>query len=220
MTRSQIHARVRRYIGGVDVNTITSEALEEFIEGAMFWLAGVIEEFEVVETDQAIALAASQRDYPLPLDCSEMILVQWNETRLRASSTNEWDRNGTQWRTSEAATPSEYAIQGRRLWLNPPPSADAITTDGTLTLRYIACPGEMGVSGPVQLPPLAHDLLCYEAAYRWLGTHPGEENLARMEFCKGQIARLLPQARRQSQGPSQEHAPRFWPGTYRRGSAR
>lgn len=220
MNRLQIHGRIRRYIGGAEVNTVTSEALEEFIDGAMFWLAGELEDFEIVETSQAIALVAEQRDYPLPLDCSEMILVEWNSNRLMPGSHSEWDRNGTQWRTSEEGNPSEYSVEGRRLWLNPPPSSDAVTADGTLTLRYIAAPGEMGASGPVQLPPLAHDLLCWEAACRWLGTHPSDENAARLQFCQQQIARLLPQARRQSQSPVQEHAPRWHPATYRRGAAR
>lgn len=220
MTRARLYADVRQQIGGPHLNTITDADLEGYVQGALRWIAGELR-LTVRAEPHAIGLVAEQAEYALPSDVAEMIDVEWNDTRLEPTSTYQETLDGGAWRFAEAANPTQYAILGRRLILIPPPSSDAVTTDGFLTIRYVAGPPEpVGPSGQPDLNPVDYDLLVYEAAYRYLLAHPGEESLARSGAYEKQIARLLPGARRRAQNMIRDFGPRLKGRSYREGAAR
>ena len=156
----------------------------------------------------------------MPDDVIEMIQVFHNSKALKAMSVDAWDRAPTNWRHAAAGTPTEYAIEGRRLFLTPPPSAAAITTDSTLEIRYVAAPATVPPGGPHELIVLDHRLCSWEASREWLVVHPTEENLARAQAYAAEVGRLLPGARRRAQAPTRNHRPRWHPNVYRSGAAR
>lgn len=219
MTREEMLTEVRRRIGNPGLNDVTNRELMPLVDDALTWLADSLK-YHVVTTSTAIALTTDQRDYPLPSDFVEMFLVEWDTRRLTEQSTSRWDRIGTDWRNSASGTLNEYAIEGHRLILNPAPTAAVVTTSGTLTLRYAATPGVIGASGPIDLPPLDHSLACWGAAEEWLGLHPSEENMARLQFATEQIKRRLPGARRRAQNALRSYRPRWFIRPYRSGASR
>jgi hypothetical protein len=210
---------VRRKCGGLGQNEVSDRELEPYVIAALEWLADELK-YRVVTEPNAIALTASQFDYPVPDDLLEMIQVFWNGKPLKAMSVDAWDRVHTDWRHATGGNPTEYAIEGRRLFVTPPPSAAAVTSDSTLEIRYVASPSIIPPGGPKELTAPDLRLASWEAAYEWLVIHPSDENNLRAQGCATQIPRLLKGAKHRAQAPTRNHRPRFRPNVYRSGAAR
>lgn len=188
---------MRRRIGSPRVNDVPNSTLLSYVSSGLQWLADILE--YTVRTDElSFALTEDEPELLLPDDVGEIISVDWNDTILTPSSVWKWERENSNWRTADGSTPSEYAIQARKLILFPPPSEDAVDDDDTLTVRYIAAAGEMGESGPVGLNEMDQWLAIYRAALEYLRFHPSEINAALQRGCEAEIAERLPRARKRA----------------------
>lgn len=195
-----LYYHVRNLIGNPGVRETSDRQLDPFLRSAFDWLCVELDA-RVVTADNPIDLSAGTYRYPLPEDFLLMLWVEWNERRLVEGSLREWVRDGVDWRNQDNGEPAVYAIEGRELYLKPPPSSTAITTSGTLDLSYIgASDGIIGESMPGMSTA---DLWVgvYAAARDWLGANPGstpEEmaaHAARRQNCEAQLAVRLPAAK-------------------------
>lgn len=194
MTDTELVSHLRERVGSPSVDTVSERRLREYLASALEWLAGELE-FHVRTLPDALSLTAETYEYPLPADCLRVLWLEWNETKLEPGSVASWVRDGRDWRNATAGNPTGYAVEGRQLVLYPPPSSDAVTTDGAVTLSYLATSPGVDASG---VPGLTNtDLWCavYAAAIEYLGNHPTDENQARLPHCREQLALRLPQAR-------------------------
>jgi hypothetical protein len=125
--------------------------------------------------------------------------------------TTQTSQSTLSWLTAIPGTPAKYAIEGRQLILNPPPSATFVATTPILTWRYIGTGSlwteqseiGLGIGGSPGLSALDEDLVMYFAASEWLGMRlvnapadrlPGMQ--AQIAELKDQISRRLPEAKR------------------------
>jgi hypothetical protein len=202
---------------------VSDRLLDSCLADALSWLASELK--YDIRTNEQIGLTAGQFEYPLPQDLSHVIWIEWNGKVLDPTSTYLVNATGGSWREQDAnATLSEYAIQGRKLILLPPPSAAAITTDPYLSWRYIASGGEMGESGVPGLSDLDLQIARYQAACNWLTDHITAENLtvfqAKIAAYTEMIARLLPNAKRRNNSPDVTYFPSWRLDHGRDGAAR
>lgn len=196
MTEARLLAELREAIGRPTVNEVDDLRLSEsYVEPAYDWLAGELG-FSVKEDDVAIALTAGVSEYPLTTNILSVIWVKWNTTRLTPASLVSRDRDQSDWQALTSGTPSEYAIQGRKLVILPPPSASAITTSGYLSMRSLTTPDTMGSDGPQDLSNLDQWLIVDEAAIRWCQQNTSQENLARVAMYEKRRDERLKSAKR------------------------
>jgi hypothetical protein len=219
MDQRTIYSILRRLIGGPSPTETSERDLGEYVASASDWLASELKD-QFVTDNFLIALVADQSEYPLPPDVGWVLFAEWNSQRLSPSSHFQWDRNGTSYRTAPSGNLSEFAVYGRSMILNPPPSDTAVTTDGYLTTRCITTAREMTAAGLAGFSDFDARLMLYEAAFEYLVNHPSDENNARAQAHLAQINRLLPAARERARTPIEDQRPQFWPQVRRRGAAR
>src|ERR1051326_4134493 len=219
MDRRTAYSNLRRMIGNPAVNETSPRDLDDYIASAADWLATVLKNQYRTET-ALLGLVLDQQELPLPDDLGWVLFAEWNATRLTPSSHFQWDRNGTTYRTASSGNPSEFAVYERKLILMPPPSATAITTDGDVTIRYIATAAALSAAGIGGIGDFDMRLMLWDAAYEYLGLYPSDENQARAVFCKSQRDELLPAALERSRKPIEDQAPQWWPKVTRMGAAR
>ncbi len=218
MTSQQIEARFRTLIGNPNNREVPSRDLSGFLTTSLTWLADELK--WDIRTDENIGITADDPYVILPQDFTTMIWVEWNDVRLEAFSPTGLDREGN-WRITPAGSPTRYAIEGRRLILNPAPDSTAITTDATISWRYIGSGGGLGTVGVPGLSDLDIQLLCYDAAIDWCTVHITPENQARVQAYTAQVARRLPPAKRRWENATQDYFPTIRPDTTSRmGGAR
>lgn len=194
MQELELLGQVREKAGSLSVNDVDNTRLREsYVVPALMLLAGELG-FNVRE-ETPIGLVASQIEYPLTSDVLSVIWVEWNDRRLEPVSLTSSDRDQTNWRDREAGEPAQWAIQGRKIAILPPPTSAAITSDPVLTLRFLATPGPMGPDGPQGLSELDQWLVIYLAAMMWCETNLSEENQARLVNYQARVAAMLPAAK-------------------------
>lgn len=147
--------------------------------------------------------------------------VEINGNQLRATSTWGIDLNttnvstgGGSWRSAPSGTPTQFAIEGRDLILNPPPSAAFVATTKTMRWRWIGASDEgWQMDGTPQLSDMDQQLVRYDAAIGWLSAHPSQENQARIQAYTAEIQRRLPAAKQRWSNPNLGYYPIFSPDT-------
>lgn len=194
--------------------------LDIFIMPSLVWLAS---ELQVdVNEDDAIPLVADQLEYVLPRNLAWMIWVEYNGNLLRPTSTYAMNLNtsntavagSTSWRSAASGTPIQYAIEGRSLILNPPPSAASIVTTPTMRWRWIGASDEgWQMEGTPQLSDMDQQLVRYDAAIGYLSAHPTPENAQRIQAYTAEIQRRLPAAKQRWANPNMSFYPTFSPET-------
>lgn len=220
MTTQDLYGNFREVIGSPDPNRITNQRLSTYLVTALEQFAAEMN-YLIKEDSDFFLLAADQAEYPLPDEVLSIMWVSWNDLLLDPASTELWDRDGTTWRGATSGDiPQEYAIEGRRLILNPPPTATAITTDPSLTVRYVACQTSIDAAGLPFLSDLDQWLIIYQAAILWCINHASEENALRLQGYQGWIDRQMPGAKRRHENPIKDFEPGFRPQIDRLGAAR
>ncbi len=209
MTAAQIRGELRRLLG-VRANEVPDRELDSFLIPALDWLASELK-FDIV-TDENIGITAGQADVSLPSDFMVMLWVEWNGNRLTTDSVTDFDRTGN-WRTATSGVPSLWGIQGRTLVLNPPPDAASVTTDATLSWRYMGCGQRLTEAGVPGLSDSDLLLVRYDSAIGWLSAHPTSENQAKIQAFTAQIARRLPAAKRRWENATLRYHPTIRPLT-------
>ena len=209
MTRNELYSELRDLIGNPDPNDVTNKMLESAIVPALERLA--VELNYNVQTDVQFPLIAETREYQLSDNFSYIVYIEWNDVRLVPSSIYQWEIEGSRYPSVTSSNPREYAVFGRRLILNPPASAGAVSTDGFLAVQYIASSPVIDGGGVPGLGNLDMQLVLYYAAIRFLRARPSEENLARISGYMEETAVLLPAARKRAQNMLESYSPHFNP---------
>lgn len=221
MSRSlnDLYADMRERIGGLNPQEVSDRVLALYLTTALETLASELEYSYTTDTT-TIALVADTQEYTLPATLNFLLWVEWNDKRLTPKSTFDWDRSGVDWRGADSGTPSEYAVQGRKLIFNPPPDSDAVTDDSAATIRYIAASAGYTTSGATNMADQDTLLAVYLAAAEWLGMHPSNENLARKATLDERIALMLPRAKKRNKNAAFGFQPQVIVETRRSGAAR
>jgi hypothetical protein len=226
---------MRRRVGNPTQNEVPDREIQETLSSALEWLAGFLKNTQVTDLD--IPLVANQMEYTVPRDCLYMSWVQIGSNLLQPTST--WAINSSavttqssqasgSWLTAVPSIPTRYAIEGRELILNPPPSAAFVLTTPFMAWRYIGTGSlwteqseiGMGVGGSPGLSTLDEDLVMYYAAAEWLGlrlVNVKPEQLppiqAQIAELKDQISRRLPEAKRRWEARISDYLPTARPDT-------
>jgi hypothetical protein len=226
---------MRRRIGQPSQNEVPDRELQETLSSSIEWLAGYLRFCQV--TDLEIPLAANQMEYQIPRDALLFSWVLIGQNLLQPTSTwainssavtTQTSQQSRSWLTAVPGTPSRYAIEGRELILNPPPSATFVATTPVMAWRYIGTGSlwteqneiGMGVNGSPGLSTLDEDLVMYYAAAEWLGMRlvnapadriPGIQ--AQIAELKDQISRRLPESKKRWELRIQDYAPTSRPDT-------
>ncbi len=206
-TLDQLCGGMRKRIGNPDIREAPDRELSDFLQHAWEWVAAELD-LSVTTDTTTLALTADVMELALPSDALILLFVEWNGVRLKGSSVFEWDRAGVDWRGSASVDVlREYAVQGRKLILYPPPSSTAVSTDSALTVRYYAQGATLATSSTAA-PSLSEGdqmLVVERAAWQWnmlrSGEQPplGQAALARANANQASLSQLLPQAKRRWQ---------------------
>lgn len=219
MTEAELYSEVRELIGNPQVNEVSNRQLRKYLIGACEWLADQLK-YAVVTDDSAILLVEDQVEYSLPSELCWIVWVEWNAIKLDPATTYGWEREGTGWRSTTASLPASFAVEGRRLLLNPPPSDDAIDTDSLLSIRYISNTPGLAPGGPPQMGAMDQQALIFKAAHRYCIAHPSDLNNARMVNYDRELSGLMARAKGRATDPVEDLQERFHVKTSRRGGAR
>lgn len=168
MTQADLRAAVRRMIGNPSLDRVPNAWIDEQLDAAMQAANRVIH-FAYTD-DTSITTESGTGEYTLPVDCTEILWVQYDADFLDRSSQEEWRNRGIDWRGETAGTPTEFAHYGTKLILYPKPDAAE-----TVTVRYVSTPATIGQSGPAGLPTQDHRVLTYYAAAMLQLAHPDKD---------------------------------------------
>lgn len=206
-TLDSLRSEFRKRIGNPDVREAPDRDLDSFLQRAWEWVAGELD-LSVTTDTSTLALTADTMELALPSDLLIILFVEWNGVRLKGSSVFEWDRAGVDWRGAASVdTLREYAVQGRKLILYPPPSSDAVTTDSAMTVRYYT-QGAALASSSAAAPSLGEGdqmLVVERAAWQWNMLRAGEPKplgtaaMSRAQANQASLAQLMIQAKRRWQ---------------------
>lgn len=208
MTQAALYRSFRRLAGNLKINDVPDTEIQEVINSALEWLAQKLK-YSIRTEALAIALVEDQREYPLTEDVLWLLWVDWNDRRLQPASVFAWDQAAVNWQHAASGTPLEYAVRGRRLILYPPPSDDAVDTDGYLSYSYIAATPGVTAAGALELSRSDQRLALLQASWEWCLTHPSEENAARGQGLLSLRDEMLTDAERAARNPIREYAPRI-----------
>jgi hypothetical protein len=156
-----------------------------------------------------------------------LIWVEYNHFILKPTSTYAMNLNTTNvstgvtpWRSAASGTPTQYAVEGRNLILNPPPSAASIAGSAgqagvtNIRWRWIGSSDDgLEVTGTPELSDMDQQLVRYDAAIGWLSAHPTPENSQRIAAYTAEIQRRLPAAKQRWAAPLTSFYPSFSPET-------
>jgi hypothetical protein len=201
----EIISNFRNRIGEPTTREYSDVSLQSTLAPTLMWLAGELG-YNIVPS-LTIPLTADDYTVALPADEEFLIWVEHNGKRLSPSSVNRWVRDGVMYRQDASATPRSYAVEGRKLLLNPPPDSGAVAADANLTLSYIAQAEELGPDGVSGLTDADLWVAIHRASVDWLGLHSGKtkEEIAQRASQKAanleMFQALFPQAKRRREWP-------------------
>lgn len=203
MIENEFYSDLRELIGNPNTNAVTNRKLRPYLVYSLEYLAEELE-YNVVTSD--IALVADQLEYTLPSDLTHIVWVEWNTNRLEPFTTFGWENDGTDWRDATSNSPTGYAVQGRHLILNPPPSSTAIATSGVVTVRYIGASAGMNAGGTPGLSVLDQRLVVYQAALDYCVANPSDENAARAQGYQMRLTGMWETAKARHRHPIEDQS--------------
>lgn len=219
MTHAEMLAELRQLIGSPGLDQVTNRALESRLWSAADSLADSLG-YRVVTQTNMFALTAGTYEHALPADLNRILWVRWNGKFLDAGDLRAWQRDKKDWRTATSGNPSAFAVEGRSLILFPPPSADAITTDGYLDMSFLACAAAPASGGTAGLSDSDLWCLIFKAAVEWLGVNPSQDNAIRFQTCGTELLLRVDRAKaRHAEPVVQQHKSIRW-ANRRSGAAR
>lgn len=219
MNEVELYSEFRQLIGNPSVDAVAKRQLQSPLQFALDWLASKLK-YNIKTDSKFCTLVAEQQEYLLPGDCAWIDWLEWNDIKLTPMSTDLWDTDKTKWRSEDSGLPREFAVQGRNLILRPNPSATAVSTSNSLTLRYIAAADRMERGEFGQLGKMDQHLIALVAAIRWHRTHPTDTSETTLQELKEERDELLRDAADRALNPITDYNPTLRVFTMRRGAAR
>lgn len=178
MTKVSLLLETRRMIGNPTAHAVPDYVLTPYLDEGQEALNRRVG-WNYTDSSADVTIVNGTQEYTLPTDVVEILWVEHNDLFLARSDQDEYLRRGIQWRSTTAATPTEYYHYGGKIGLYPKPNAAAVSADSTLTIRYRATPATVPTNGPAHLPTQDHRVLCYYAAARYL------QNKGELDRAKG-----------------------------------
>lgn len=200
---------------------VNDRTLDEFLYRGLEWLAGEFG-FSITTSTTGITLVAGTQEYTLPADCAEIIWVEHNTKRLTPKSTFQWDREGNDWRDVTDGTPTEFAVEGRKIIFSPAPDATAVSDDSTPDFRYFATAPALSSSGIDRLGDQEHILAVYWAGWQYSLLHASEDPAfnSRAKANEAALMQGVAQAQRRWHERIADYRPTYGVRTRRQGGAR
>lgn len=222
---SDYYAEIRELVGAPALNLVPDRTLQKYAIAGLEWMA---DQFRIYLKTGTVALVASTREYTLPVDFLQLVSLTWHYNYLTPGSVAGWARDQESWEnTTAAATLSEYALLGRSLILKPPPSAAAVATASTLSLRYLSSQQGLTTSGAAGLSEADQRIGVYHAAREYCASHPDNPaepwtlgNNSRKADYSNFIKERLHAAGRRAQSKDREYQPAVRVFVSRTGGAR
>jgi hypothetical protein len=206
MDMRAIAAHFRELVGNKTESQCSVRTVETFVGDAVDELADVLDYAR--RTDVAsLALVADQYEYTRPTDVNEVLWVKWNGTELHKATREEWVNYGVEWRSATSGTPTEFAVDGNKFLVYPPPSSDAITTDPNIDYEYIAPGFPITPAGIPGMRDSDVRIAIYMAAQAYCLAHPEDPaNQTRAASYGAIINRRMPDARDRAQQPIRDYS--------------
>jgi hypothetical protein len=103
-------------------------------------------------SDATITLVAGTQEYSLP---SDFVTAKWLQSgafrKLERGDVERWMGRDEDWRHEPLGDIKSWALYSNKLIVRPAPSAAAVASTPTLTLRYVSTPPSITTNGPEQL---------------------------------------------------------------------
>jgi hypothetical protein len=219
MEQVQFFAEVRELIGNPNQTDIPDRRLRMHAEAALEKLAQVLK-YSLKEDTVSLELVADQQEYDLPADVTRIMWMEYNGTKLSVASTSLWDRDGVTWRSPTSGIPAEYAIEGRKVIFDRPPSSTTVAAAKRVTYKYVSSSPGLALTGIPFLPEADARLAVLLTAQRWCIANPSQENGVRLNGINGLLAMDMGDALERHEKPVEEYQPGFGVHTGRQGAAR
>jgi hypothetical protein len=219
MNEVELYSTIRQLVGDPPPDRLSQRTLSIYVIAAMEWFASECK--YLVKEDNLVTMVPGQVNYPLPPDVGTLIWISYNNDKIPPSSTWTWDRDGFDWRApANPGTPSNYAVQGREIFLNPSPSTTIVSANPTLRGRWFAAPSPREASEQTGMSELDSQIIAWQAATLYLMVHRSPENDERKLDYMAWVQAQMPGARARAYHPIEDYDPTWRPKTARLGPAR
>ena len=121
--------------------------------------------------EDSVTLVVSIYAYTLPTDCIEVDALWWNNKSLELKTIEWLDAERDGWRDTDNAGDPLYFVVDKgigKLYIYPMPDSDAITTAGTVTIKYKYRPTALPTdgTGSVSTPTEWDDIYVHHALWQ------------------------------------------------------
>ncbi len=174
MQFEEVISRVRMRCGRPSPQVLSDDAIKVYFNSAMQRLADEIG--WLFPDPLPITLEQGVYRYPLPDNVMQVFAVYYGTNPVRQvvpDNYERWVRDNLTVQPTVTGIPTLFAVYGRQLYLNPPPSQG--TTDATtaLTVTYLAYSPGLEARGIQGLPDGDYDTVIYDASSEFLEFNPG-----------------------------------------------
>jgi len=207
-------------IGNPTSTDHSDRSLMPFVNRALDKLAARLK-YSLTEDEVSLGLETGVKKYQLPPEVDSVIWVELNGVKLKSvQSTYEWDLWSVPWRDATPGVPDEFAVEGREIFLYPPPSAATVAAYPRAKYKFHSSSPGINEAGLPKLPNSDARIGVTMAALFWCTAFPTPENQARARAYSAFLSDDLREADERHERPVEDAQPGMKMGTTRQGAAR
>lgn len=170
MDRTSMNALFREYTNERNTTRLSDTRIDFYMQSGLEAFNRRVG-YKVKDDNTTVVFATGTGEYTLPADLDEIVFVELpNGTILQKSDVDEWRRRGIDWRDAQASTPTEWAVQGRKIIFSPKPDVNLNTLKPVL--RYVAAPLEYTTNGPDSIGTQDHRIVVFYAVAEFSEAYP------------------------------------------------
>lgn len=219
MNEKQALAFLRRLVGDPTSGAESDRQFIPWLEDALDFLGRELQ-YSLKEDEYSLELEEDEQEYPLLADVQTIQWLRYADRTLRSATTQQWLRDGLDYKGAQSGIPMEYCFEGRKIIFDCPVSGDAIAAYPRATFKYVSSSPGLTPSNMPALPDADARLACRYAALQYCYANPTPENTARANALAAVITMALEEARRRHGHPIEDLQPSVGVKTSRRGAAR